>query len=121
MLNRDYQNTISPIKFARRCLLVLSATRLFVLAILIVAAAFSLKIIFPRPKAWAANETPIAFWAWQSSAPAQADIDNAKKATKSNTLFLHAGQLDYDHETIKIARGIAGNFPRNININLVYN
>jgi len=74
-----------------------------------------------RPRAWAVREVPIAFWAWQSNAPAQADVERALHQTGARTLFMRAGQLDYERGTCRLIRAASGPFPRGVELHLVYN
>jgi hypothetical protein len=73
----------------------------------------------PRPRG--INEVPIAFWAWRVNVPNDADIDAAFKATKAKTLFLRAGQIDFEKGEFKRIQAVKGNFPRALDLHLVYN
>src|SRR5919205_400736 len=50
-----------------------------------------------RPaRTWLASEVPIAFWAWRSAAPNDEDLQRAIGETQAQSLFLRAGQIDYE-------------------------
>lgn len=74
-----------------------------------------------RPRVLAVNEVPIAFWAWRSNAPNQADVRNAFAATNASTLFLRAGQFDLKDEGIERIRSVGGAMPTGVELHLVYN
>ena len=73
----------------------------------------------PRPRG--INEVPIAFWAWRVNVPNEADIDAAFTATKAKTLFLRAGQIDFEKGEFKRIQAVKGNFPHALELHLVYN
>lgn len=78
---------------------------------------------FSKPKVWAKNEVPITFWAWQRTNPDQQNVNDALKQVKSNTLFLHSGQIDYitKDNSIRLIRQPEGSLPKGVALHLVYN
>lgn len=73
------------------------------------------------PRAWAAPEVPIAFWAWRNEAPSEEEIEHAARRTRAQALFMRAGQIDYDGRTLSRIRAVTGKFPRALELHLVYN
>jgi hypothetical protein len=69
------------------------------------------------PRNWAANETPIAFWAWRTEAPTPDDL----RRSNATRLFLRAGQFDLAQGEARRIRAVEGAIPRGIEIHLVYN
>jgi hypothetical protein len=74
-----------------------------------------------KPKAWRPDEVPIAFWAWRNEAPSDADVLRAIQATKTQTLFLRAGQIDFQDGMLRRIRAAGGSLPRGVKLHLVYN
>src|SRR5688572_18939990 len=74
-----------------------------------------------RPRTWLFDEVPVAFWAWRNEAPSRFDIQNAIQKAKARTLFLRAGQFDYQKGTLRRIRPATGELPRGIDLHLVYN
>jgi len=74
-----------------------------------------------RPRVWAARDVPVAFWAWRNDAPSEGEVSRAVEKTRASVLFMRAGQLHYEKETLQRVRAIAGRFPRGIELHLVYN
>src|SRR4051812_40778829 len=74
-----------------------------------------------RPRAWAAGDVPVAFWAWRNDAPSEREVSRAVERARATVLFMRAGQLHYEKETLQRVRAIAGHFPRGIELHLVYN
>jgi hypothetical protein len=75
-----------------------------------------------RPRRiWRSSEVPVAFWAWHSDAPDQSDIDRAINQAGARTLFLRAGQIDFEGGKLHRIREVKGAFPRAIDLHLVYN
>ena len=74
-----------------------------------------------KPRLLSVNEVPIAFWAWRVNVPNEADIDAAFTATKAKTLFLRAGQIDFEKGEFKRIQAVKGKFPRALDLHLVYN
>jgi Protein of unknown function (DUF3142) len=78
-------------------------------------------MIWNRPKVWAANEVPIAFWSWRTEAPSGSEIRNAFETTNSTTLFVRAGQIDLVNGSVQRIRPVSGtSFPL-CELHLVYN
>src|SRR5688572_4474486 len=74
-----------------------------------------------RPRTWLSDEVPVAFWAWRNEAPSRFDIQNAIQKARARTLFLRAGQFDYQKGTLRRIRPPAGELPTGIELHLVYN
>ena len=96
-----------------------TSTALFGSAILLFFIAANYYPVKPRPRA--INEVPIAFWAWRINAPEEVDVDAAANATKAKTLFLRAGQIDFDNGELKRIQAVKGQLPRAMELQLVYN
>jgi uncharacterized protein DUF3142 len=73
------------------------------------------------PRAWAVNEVPITFWAWQLESPSEADVQEAISEAGARALFLRAGQLDCERNELRRIRALRGKFSHNIKLHLVYN
>jgi hypothetical protein len=69
------------------------------------------------PQAWRVSEVPIAWWAWRTAAPTAGELE----AAQVRTLFLRAGQLDYQHGRLQRIRPVEGALPREVALHLVYN
>jgi hypothetical protein len=98
--------------------------RLFALLASFSFALFAFIHLFPSartPRVWAAMEVPIAFWAWRNEAPAEEEVEQAARRTRAQTLFLRAGQIDYDDGKLRRIRAVTGKFPRALELHLVYN
>jgi Protein of unknown function (DUF3142) len=76
---------------------------------------------FSQPRVWAVSEFPIAFWAWRTNAPSEAEIAKAFTATQSQTLFLRAGQFDLANNSLQRIRPVSGQLPAAVEVHLVYN
>jgi hypothetical protein len=74
-----------------------------------------------EPRAWSPEEVPVAFWSWLAEAPAEAEVEAARRETGARSLFLRAGQLDYDGGRVRRIRAVGGKFPRAVELHLVYN
>lgn len=74
-----------------------------------------------KPKPWAAGQVPIAFWAWRNEAPSQVDVGRAMQRTRARTLFLRAGQIDFQDGKLQRIRSVGGRLPQGIELHLVYN
>lgn len=74
-----------------------------------------------RPRVWKPAEVRIAFWAWRNETPTQMEVQRAVNEAQARTLFLRAGQIDVETETLERIRPIRGAFPRGIELHLVYN
>lgn len=101
----------------------LSAHRTLLAAVLLLLLSATLAWSFyaPKPRPLAVGEVPIAFWAWRTEAPTKADVNAAVRKTNAKTLFLRAGQMDYDQGQIKRIRAVTGQLPRTMELHLVYN
>ncbi len=74
-----------------------------------------------KPRPWPVDEVPIAFWAWRIQAPSEADVRDAMEKTGARTIFLRAGQIDYQDGKVRRIRPVAGPLPKEIDLHLVYN
>lgn len=74
-----------------------------------------------RPRVRAVGEVPVAFWAWRTEAPGEADVQRAFAATNAKSLFLRAGQFDLADAEVKRIRPVAGKLPKTPELHLVYN
>lgn len=70
---------------------------------------------------WRPGDLPVAFWAWQSRAPRQTDVDAAIRQTGASALFVRAGQIDSESGRPRRIRALTGAMPKNIELHLVYN
>jgi hypothetical protein len=70
---------------------------------------------------WAPQEVPVAFWSWRLETPSQIDLNEAIRQTAARTLFLRAGQIDYEGGKLARIRPVSGPIPAGISIHLVYN
>jgi hypothetical protein len=95
-------------------------TRVIYAALVIISISL-VSIFYGKPRAWAVNEVPVAFWAWRTQSPADADLREAIEKTKAETVFLRAGQFDYQNGKLLRIRPLAGSFPKGIKLHLVYN
>jgi hypothetical protein len=93
---------------------------LLLLAFVLIACV-SWRLLAQRTRAWAVAEVPVAFWTWHSSTPAQADVQRAIDDAGTRTLFIRAGQIDYDGNAVRRIRAVRGRFPVGVEIHLVYN
>ncbi len=98
-----------------RVTLVLSC--LLVISLISVAWSFRGR----RPRAWKAEEVPVAFWAWRNESPAETEVRQAFDATRAQALFLRASQIDYGNRKLTRIRELSGKFPREVELQLVYN
>ncbi len=88
----------------------------------VILACVSLVSIFhARPRVWAVDEVPVAFWAWRTQSPDELDIQAAVGKAKAQVLFLRAGQIDYQDGRLRRIRPLAGSLPKGIKLHLVYN
>ena len=69
----------------------------------------------------AARDVPVAFWAWRTEAPAETEVVRISRETRAHTLFLRAGQIHYEAETLERVRAVKGRIPRFVELHLVYN
>jgi Protein of unknown function (DUF3142) len=77
--------------------------------------------VYKKPWPWSVGEVPVAFWAWRTQAPDQADIREAIQKAKAHAVFLRAGQIDYDGGKLRRIRPLAGKLPQGVHVHLVYN
>ncbi|HEV7902246.1 MAG TPA: DUF3142 domain-containing protein, partial [Pyrinomonadaceae bacterium] len=73
------------------------------------------------PRAWAAQEVPVAFWAWRNEMPDEAEVERARREARAQTLFLRAGQFDLAAGKLARIRAAEGKFPHALPLQLVYN
>ncbi len=92
-----------------------------VFASLVLACVSVVSIFHARPRVWAVDEVPVAFWAWRTQSPNELDIQTAVEKTRAQVLFLRAGQIDYQDGKLRRIRPLAGPFPKGIKLHLVYN
>lgn len=81
-------------------------------AVLVVGGRFAV-----APRARQVSEVPLAWWAWRTAAPTAAELE----AAQVRTLFLRAGQLDYQRGQLQRVRAVEGMLPRGVALHLVYN
>jgi hypothetical protein len=74
-----------------------------------------------RDQVWAVDEVPVAFWSWGSHTPQEADVQRAVDEARARALFIHSGQIDRQTERLRRIRAVRGEFPRGIDLHLVYN
>jgi hypothetical protein len=91
------------------------------LAVSILLALALLRDSTGLPRVWAAREVPVAFWAWRTQAPEDAEVSRAARQINAQTLFLRAGQIHYEKRTLKRVRAVAGSLPTSLELQLVYN
>jgi hypothetical protein len=93
----------------------------------VVYAAITLTLIsvvsnfYGKPRTWPVAEVPIAFWAWRTQSPSQAELREAIEKTRASKLFLRAGQIDYQDGKLRRIRPLSGSLPQAIELHLVYN
>ena len=87
----------------------------------LMATAMIISSFHRRPRPWTTDEVPVAFWSWREQTPAETDVRAAVETTRARTIFLHAGQIDFQDGRLSRIRPLAGKFPRNIELQLVYN
>ena len=92
-----------------------------VYASVILTSVSLVSIFHARPRVWAVDEVPVAFWAWRTQSPEKADIQAAVEKAKAQVLFLRAGQIDYQDGKLRRIRPMAGSLPEGIKLHLVYN
>ena len=101
--------------------------RAFVKLCITLAAALAVGVVSvawrgaSAPRAWAAEETPVAFWAWRNQAPTEEEVARVARESRAHALFLRAGQIDYAGGQLRRIRTVAGRFPRALPLHLVYN
>lgn len=92
-----------------------------VYASVILACVSLVSIYHARPRVWAVDEVPVAFWAWRTQSPDARDVQAAVRQADAQVLFLRAGQIDYQDGKLRRIRPLAGSLPKGIKLHLVYN
>ncbi|HEV2884309.1 MAG TPA: DUF3142 domain-containing protein [Pyrinomonadaceae bacterium] len=95
--------------------------RAIVAAISLVSLSVVVSSFHRKPRAWSVAEVPIAFWAWRTQSPNEADVRAAVEKAGARSIFLRAGQIDYQDGKLRRIRPLAGSLPRGIDLHLVYN
>lgn len=95
--------------------------RMVCMAILLMAGAAVISRVYRKPRPWPVEKVPIAFWAWKDQSPAQTDVREAIERAKARTIFLRAGQIDYQDGRLQRIRPVTGVLPVWIDLHLVYN
>lgn len=70
---------------------------------------------------WTPDELAVSFWAWHSDCPREDDVLRTVKETRAQTLFIRAGQIDFEGGRLRRIRAVTGRFPANIELHFVYN
>jgi hypothetical protein len=94
---------------------------MFFISFALVAVAIAISSFARKPRPWPVAEVPIAFWAWRNQAPADSDVREAVEKGHARTLFLRAGQIDYQEGKLRRIRPVKGSLPVGIDLHLVYN
>ncbi|HWP44280.1 MAG TPA: DUF3142 domain-containing protein, partial [Blastocatellia bacterium] len=94
---------------------------LYIGPVLALAAALLASGYERAPIEWRVGEVPVAFWAWQSESPSEADVRRAVVEAGARELFLRAGQIDFEGGRLMRIRAVKGRLPRSIQLHLVYN
>jgi hypothetical protein len=64
----------------------------------------------------------VAFWAWRNQTPSAAEVERAVRETHASAIFLRAGQIHQEDDgRLRRVRPVTGNFPRGVELHLVYN
>jgi hypothetical protein len=88
----------------------------------VILTSVSLVSIFhARPRVWAVDAVPVAFWAWRTQSPNEVDVQAAVEKAKAQVLFLRASQIDYQDGKLRRIRPFTGSLPKGIKLHLVYN
>jgi hypothetical protein len=95
--------------------------RMFCVSIALMAIAIGISSFAGKPRAWPVAEVPIAFWAWRNQTPTDADVRDAIDKANARTIFLRAGQIDFQSEKLCRIRPVKGALPKGIDLHLVYN
>jgi len=102
----------------------LPASRKMRAVCLVIVLASSVAVLWRvnrKPRPWPADKVPVAFWAWRNQTPAESDVQAAMRATGARTIFLRAGQIEYQDGKLRRIRSVTGSLPRNTELHLVYN
>ena len=94
--------------------------RVFYASVILTSVSL-VSIYHARPRVWAVQEVPVAFWAWRTQSPDEADIQAAVEKAHAQVLFLRAGQIDYHDGELRRIRPLPGSLPKGIKLHLVYN
>lgn len=92
-----------------------------VYATLVLASVSLFSFFHARPRVWAVDEVPVAFWAWRTQSPDQSDIRAAIDHSKAQVVFLRAGQIDIQDGKLRRIRPLTGTVPQGIKLHFVYN
>ena len=87
----------------------------------LMVSAVAISSFHRKPRPWRANEVPVAFWSWRNQTPAEADVREAVEKTEARSIFLRAGQIDYQNGKLRRIRSVTGPLPKAIDLHLVYN
>src|SRR5262249_22336920 len=87
----------------------------------LMAAAVMLNSLHRKPSAWRAGEVPVAFWSWRNRTPSDSDVRGAIEKGKARTIFLRAGQIDFQDGKLVRIRSVNESLPQGIDLHLVYN
>jgi len=93
----------------------------------ICAAAFLLLLTLAflsfhhQPRIWAAEQTPLTFWAWRNQAPSEEEVRAVVQQSGARAIFLRAGQIDLQNGMPLRIRPVTGRLPRHVDLHLVYN
>lgn len=90
-------------------------------SIALAAAALAISSYPRKPRIWPVAEVPITFWAWRNQTPAATDVRKAIEQTNAQTIFLRAGQIDWQAGEIHRIRPVTGVLPQDVDLHLVYN
>lgn len=85
--------------------------RFLSLATIAVTVSLAGSIFSLTSSEWKVEGVPIAFWAWRNEAPRQRDVTAAVDKARARTLFLRAGQIDWQDGEIKRIRPVNGPLP----------
>src|ERR1700730_16772 len=102
----------------------ISAKRRIAIAIVPLIVTISVLGLFRnshRWRTWRPEEVPVAFWVWHSDCPGEPDVFRAVKEAEAQSLFLRAGQIDFEGGALRRIRAVNGRFPGSIDIHFVYN
>src|SRR6476619_597901 len=90
-------------------------------AFVLLTSVSLVSIFHGKPRVWAVDEVPIAFWVWRTESPETTDIRAAVEKAHAQVLFLRAGQIDLQDGNLHRIRPLTGSFPKDIKLHLVYN
>lgn len=84
------------------------------------AASFVWRAVH-QPREWTAGAVPVAFWHWRNETPHSETVAHAARQARAQTLFLRAGQFDYDANGLRRIRAASGRVPDALPLHLTYN